>query len=335
MERGIFLLKRRKRSLWRRRHTTFLFFGLIILLGATSPFIWRMDRLRQAESAYDVPRAKEELAWWEAHGGPFNQLAIIRDVSLWLELNAGGDDLESKLSMYPDEKHQFWLFLLSMQKGKMTEAQNVLNLMGKTPLAQLGHGMLLIAQGDTEESSHLLAETEIDWKTMSMQAQAMRHLTLAQSAMILGDHQVTQTELEAAQRLQPNNPACLTVAFNIAIGEGQWTKAQELSQIIGTQTWRPKNTLFETKKAVLAIHDDNSQELSDSLSSLKELPQGDAYINYVNGVHALSKGELQDGKALLERALKSGLEGGVKVDAQKSLDQVTARQNADRSLRVL
>lgn len=99
-----------------------------------------------------------------------------------------------------------------------------------------------------------------------------------------------------------------------------------------TQTWRPKNTLFETKKALLAIHENNMQELSDSLSELKELPRGDACINYVNGVHALSKGQLQEGKSLLERALKSGLEGGLKVDAQKSLDQVTSRQNADRIL---
>ncbi|HUS88943.1 MAG TPA: hypothetical protein VMW91_06175 [Desulfosporosinus sp.] len=73
--------------------------------------------------------------------------------------------------------------------------------------------------------------------------------------------------------------------------------------------------------------------LGGSISALTELPQGDACINYVNGVHALSKGQLQEGKSLLERALKSGLEGGLKADAQKSLDQVTSRQNADRILR--
>jgi uncharacterized protein HemY len=190
-----------------------------------------------------------------------------------------------------------------------------------------------MAKGEVEESSRILAEAELDWKIMPKQAQVLRHLTLAQAAMIRGDHQVIQTELEAAQRLEPNNPACLSVAFDIAIGEGQWAKAQELSRIIATQTWYPKNTLFETKKAVLAIHENNIQELSDSLSALKELPRGDACINYVNGVQALSKGQLQEGKSLLERALKSGLEGGLKADAQKSLDQVTSRQNADRILR--
>ena len=331
-ERGIVLLKRRKRSPWKRRQTTFLLLFLIILIVTTSPYVRRIDRLRQAESVYDVQKVKEELLWWEVHGGLFNQLAIIRDASLWLELNVGGENLEAKLAMYQDEKHQFWLFLLNLQKGKLTEAQNVLNLLDKTPLGQLGQGMMSMAKGDEEESSRLLAEAEQDWKTMSKHAQALRHLTLAHAAIIMGDHQVTQIELEAAQRLEPNNPACLSVAFDLAIGEGQWAKAQELSRIIVTQTWYPKNTLFETKKAVLAIRENNMQELSDSLSALKELPRGDACINYVNGVHALSKGQLQEGKSLLERALNSGLEGGLKTDAQKSLDQVNSRQNAERIL---
>jgi predicted Zn-dependent protease len=301
----------------------------------TSPFVWRMDRLRQAENLYDFPRVKAELQWWEVHGGLLNKLGIIRDASLWLELNIGGEDLESKLAMYQDEKHQFWLFLLNMQKGKLTEAQNVLNLLDKTPLGQLGYGLISMVQGDVEESSRLLAEAELDWKTMSRQAQALRHLTLAQAAMVMGDNQVTQTELEAAQRLEPYNPACLSMAFDIALEKGQWVEAQELSQIIMTQTWRPKNTLFETKKAVLAIYEDNMRELSDSLSVLKDLPQGDACINYVNGINALSKGQLPEGKSLLEQALKSGLEGGLRVDAQKSLDQLTERQNTDRFLRAI
>lgn len=326
------MLKRRKRSLWRRRHTTFLLLLLIILAVTTTPYIWRMDRLRNAESVYDVQKVKEELQWWEVHGGLFKKLGIIKDASLWYELNVGGENLEYKLAMYQDEKHQFWLFLHNLQKGEMTEAQDVLNLLGKTPLGQLGHGMISIAIGDVEESSRILAEAELEWKAMPNHAQALRHLTLAHAAMIMGDYQVTQIELEAARRLEPNNPAYLSVALDIAIGEGQWAKAQELSRIIATQTWYPKNTLFETKKAVLAIHENNIQELSNSLSVLKELPRGDACINYVNGVHALSKGQLQEGKSLLERALKSGLEGGLRVDAQKSLDQVNSRQNAEQSL---
>lgn len=332
MERGIILSKLSKRSLKRRRQTTYLLLLLIVLSVLISPFVWRMNRLRVAESGYDFQTVKEELQWWEEHGSLLNHLGIIRDASLRYQLNIGGDNLESELAMYQDEKHQFWLFLLNLRNGKTIEAQNVLNLLDQKPLGTLGQGLILMAKGDVEESVQLLAEVEQDWKSMSKEAQALRHLTLAQAGMIMGDRQVTQTELAAAQSLNPNNPAYVPMAFDIAIGEGQWRKALELSQIIATQTWRPKNTLFETKKALLAIHENNTQELSDSLSALTELPQGKASIDYINGIRVINTGQLQEGKALLERALDSGLEGRLKADAQKSLDQVIARQNADRSL---
>lgn len=322
-----------KNSQRRRRQTTFLLLLSIIFLLIVGPFVWRVEQLRRAESVYDVQKVNEELQWLEVHGGLLNKLTLINDAKLWFELNVGSKDLESELTMYQDEKHRFWLFLLNLQDGKMTEAQNVLGPMGMTPLGQLGQGLMSLSKGDAEESRRLLAEMEVDWGKLPRQEQVLRHLTLAQAAMIMGDHQSTQAELEAAQGLEPNNPACLSVAFDIAIGEGQWAKALELSHSIDAQTWRSKTTLFETKKAVLAISENNMQELSDSLASLKELPQGDACINYVNGIQALNKGQLQEGKNLLERALKSGLDGGLKADAQIALEQVTARQKADQVLR--
>jgi hypothetical protein len=327
------LSKRRKHSFRRRRYTTFLLLFLLIITVTTSPFVWRLDRLRRAESDYGVQRVKEELQWWEVHGGLLNQLAVIRDARFWLYLNVGGENLEFELAMDQDEKHQFWLFLMKLQKGQVAEAQNVLNRLDKTPLGQLGQGIMSMTKGDVEESRRLLGETEMDWKTIPKQAQVLRHLTLAQAAVIMGDHQVTQTELKGAQRLEPNNPVCLSMAFDIAIGDARWAQAQELSGIIEAQTWRPKNTLFETKRAVLAIHNNDMQALTECLSALKELPTGEASINYVKGVQALSKGQLQEGQSFLVGALKIGLEGGLKVDAQKSLDQVTSRQNADRALR--
>ncbi len=326
------MLKKQKRSHWRRRRNTLLFFLLIILGVMASPFIWRLERLSAAQNVYDFQTVKEELLWWQAYGGVFNKLNTITDASLWLELNTGKENLEAYFDPN-NEKHQFWLFLHKTQKGELAEAQNVLSRLDNILLGQLGQAMLAVAKGDAEESRRILAETQHDWDTMPKRAQVLRHLTLAKAAMISGDQALTQIELEAAQQLEPNNPACLLMAFDKAIGEGRWAKARELSRIIATQTWHPKNTLFETKRAVLAIHENNVQELSDSLHALEDLPLGDACIDYVNGVYALSQGQLQEGKALLERALNSGLEGSLKADAQKSLDQVTARQNAERILR--
>ena len=305
----------------------------IIFILSVGPFVWRTEQLRQAESVYDVQKVSEELHWLEVHGGLLNKLGLIIDARLWLELNVGSKDLESKLTMYQDEKHRFWLFLLNLQEGKMTEAQNTLELMGKTPLGQLGQGLISLSKGDAEESRRILAELEVDWTKLPRHEQALRHLTLAQAAMIMGDYLSTQSELEAAYDLEPNNPACLSVAFDIAIGEGQWEKALELSRSIVAQTWRPKTTLFETKRAMLAIRESNTKDLADSLASLKALPRGDACVNYVNGIQALSKGQLQEGKSLLERALKSGLDGEVKTDAQKALQQVKERQTVDQVLR--
>lgn len=326
------MLKKRKRSLWRRRRTRLLLLIIIIFVVMASPFVWRLASLRAAQNVYDFQRVEEELQWWEGYGSVFNNLIFIKDASLWLGLNTGKENLENILDIN-NEKHQFWLFLLKMQKGEITEAQDVLNLLDNTLLCQLGQAMIAMANGDVEESNRLLAETKHDWHNMPKQAQVLRHLTLAKAAMINGDQQLTQTELEEAQQLDPHNPACLLMAFDKAIGEGQWAKAKEIYQIIATQTWYRNSTLFETKRAILAVHENNMQELSDSLHTLEALPQGSACIDYVNGIYALSKGQLQEGKALLKRALNSGLEGGLKADAQQALDQVISRQNADPILR--
>jgi len=308
---------------------------MIIIVLIVGPFGWRIEQLGHAESVYDVQRVSEELQWLDGHGGLLNKLELIADARLWLGLNIGSKDLESKLAMYQDEKHQFWLFLLNLQNGKITEAQNVLGPMGQTPLGQLGQGLISLSKGDAAESHRLLAGSGTDWGKLPRQEQTLRHLTLAQAAMIMGDQLSTQSELEAAQGLEPNNPACLSMAFDIAIEEGQWARALELSHSIVAQTWRPKTTLFETEKAVLAIHENYLQELSDSLAALKGLPRGDACISYVKGIQALDKGQLQEGRNLLESALKSGLDGGLKADAQKAVDQITERQKADKGLRLV
>jgi len=294
-----------------------------------------MERLREADSNYNVHEVQAQLQWLDVHGGLFNRLELIKDVKLRLELNVGSKDLEPKLAEYQDKKHRFWLLLLYLQEGKLTAAQNVLVQFVNTPLGQLGQGLMLLSKGDVDESRRLLVEKEIDWNSLTLKEQSLRHLTLAQAAMMLGDDQSTLADLKAAQELEPNNPACLSVEFDVAIRQGQWAKALELSRLIDAQTWRPKNMLYETKKAVLAIHENNVEGLSASLSALKVLPQGETYIYYLNAIQALDQGQLQEGKDLLKRALNNGLDGGLKADAQKALEQITLRQKADQVLRVV
>lgn len=137
------VVKKQKR---RRRRTTLLLLLLIILGVMSSPFIWRLERLSAAQNAYDFETMKEELQWWEAHGGVFNKLSTIRDASLWLELNTGKENLEAKFNLN-NKKHQFWLFLHKIQKGEFSEAQSVLNRLDNPVLGQLGQAMLAIAEG--------------------------------------------------------------------------------------------------------------------------------------------------------------------------------------------
>lgn len=326
-------MKRHKRSSRRRRQITFLLLITILIVFAVGPFVFRLARLSQAKNDYDVRKVQDELLWMEKYGSILNNLEFTRETKLWLELNLGIKDVEQKLASYQDERHQYWLAMYFMQAGNLSKAQNLLQTMSPSPRSGLGKGILSLAKGDAKQTRELLAETVADWKSMTRQEQCIRHLTLAQAALILEDDMSTKAEFEVAQQLDPKNPACLSVGFDMALVQGQWTKALELSRLIDDQTWRPQNSLYLTKRAILSIHENNMQGLSDSLTSLKELPQGDASINYVNGINALSKGQLQEGKTLLELALKSGLEGEVQADAQKALEQVSERQNADQVLR--
>jgi len=330
------LLRLRNRGLRSRWKTVLLLLMAILLILTVGPFVWRMQQLKHAKSVYDVQKVQEELLWIEKNASLIKNLEIIRDTKLWLALNVGSKDVdEFELATYQDEKHQFWLYLYYLREGKLSNAQDVLNKMSESSLKSLGNGLMSISKGDAQQSRRLLTETNEDWKALSIDEQTLRHLTIAQAAMIEGDFQTTKTELKAAQNLNTKNPACLSLAFDVAIEEEQWAKAIELSQLIDAQTWRPGNTLYETKKAILAIHEGNIIGLSNNLAALKELPQGEACITYVNGIRVLEEGELEDGKSLLERAIEDGLVGELNVDAQKAINQINERLKADQSLRAI
>ena len=305
----------------------------IVFIFTAGPFVWRVEQIIHAKSVYDVQMVKEELLWLEKNAGFINNLEIIKDTKLWLELNVGGKDLESKLATYKDNKHQFWLYLLNLQEGNDITAQNILDKLNESSLKLLGKGLMLLAKGDAQQARLLL--TNLNWEKLSNEEKTLGHLSLAKAAMNLGDYQYAQTELKAAQQINRHNPACLSIAFDLAIEEEQWTKAAELSQSIDAQSWRSRNTIYETKKAILAIIEGNEPRLSDSLATLEELPEGEVYIQYVNGIQALEQGQLEEGKYLLTGALKKGLNGELKVDAQKALDQVIDRQRADVNLRAI
>lgn len=329
------MIRQQKRGLGSRWKKVSLLL-LAILFMVMGPFVWHIQQLKQAKSIYDVDKVQEELVWIEKKASILKKLAIIKDTKLWLALNTGSQNIdEVELTADQDVDHKFWLYLYYLQDAKQSNAQDVLNKISESSLQSLGKGLMSISEGHVQEAKRILTDTEIDWQSLSVDEQATRHLALAQVGMIGGDYQTARTELQAAQKLAPNNPACLSIAFDLALGEEQWANAIELCQLIDAQTWRQANTLYETKKALLAIHEGNIASLNESLDSLKKLSQGDACIKYVNGIKALNEGDLGEGKNLLGQALKDGLEGEIISDAQSTLDQINERQKADQKLRAV
>lgn len=329
------MAKRKRHSMQRRRRIVIVTLLIVLFVVLCGPILWSIGRLKQAKDDYDVLGVSSELHRLESYDWLLDRVGFIKDAKLWLALNLDDRDLTIELSGYQDDKHWFWLFLYDLQKGDISGAQSVLAKMGKTTRGQLGQGLVELSQGNAKEAKKLLVETTLDWKSLSRQELTLRYLTLAHADLDLDDLPSAHTELAEAKHLDPANPAALTTEFDLAMKEEQWTKAYELSHAIQAQTWRPKSSLFETQKALLALRLDNKKDLADCLSVLENLTQGESLINYVKGVQALMKGNVQEGKSLLQNALKEGLEGQSKSDALVALDQINKRQNVDPILKSL
>lgn len=328
-------MKRYKRGQRNRRKKMVLFVLVLALMVAVGPFVWHATHLRHAKDNYDVEKVQQELIWFKKFGGPIRNLEMIVDSELWLDLTMGTEGGESKLESYQDDQHQFWLYELYLREGNLTKAQRILDTLSEKNLNSLGKGLMLMATGDSEQCRKLLGDSDANWSKMPLAEQTLRYLTIAQANLALGDQPAVQSALEAAQDLNPNNPACLTAAFDLAIKEEQWTKADELSRSIDAQSWRPPNVLYETKKAILALHTGNQTNFAQCLSTLGKLPQGDIYVDYVKGILAINDGDLDEGRGLLENALTNGLEGDLRSDAQNAVNQISEREQADPNLRAV
>lgn len=326
-------MKRYKRGARNRRRAGFLLLLILVFIAAAGPFLWHGEQLRTAKRNYDLEKVQRELGWFSKFGGPLKHLALVRDGELWLDLNLGTEGVEGKLQAYADDQHQFWLSVFYLREGDLSKGEKVLAGLSEKNLEALGQGLLLLARGDYEGCRQGLGGNAVNWAKLRPEEQTLRYLTLGRGNLALGDLEAAQSALDAAQDLNPQNPACLMLAFDLAIKKEQWTKADELSQAIDAQTWRPLNPVYETKKALLALQLGNQKNFDLSLTALGELPQGEVRADYLKGIAAIKEGDLAKGKGLLEKALTKGLEGELRSDAQKAVDQIRERQQAEQSLR--
>lgn len=324
---------RLKRS--RRKQLRLILIGLLLtcFMVLISLLGWHTDKLIAAKSSFDLTEAEYQLTWFQKHGSFLNKMSFIKDINLWNQLNRGADNnLIEKLKASSDDSHLFWLMQIQLQKGNIAEASQTLTKISSPTLRNLAEGVIALGNGQIEQAGTLLNDNKIKWSSLSKNDQTLRHLALTQVDLAMNEPQKANDELKTAQLLEPDNPACLSLSLSMAIWDKEWSKAQEIMKKIDAQTWRSVNPVYLTEKAILKVAL-NEPGLNEVLSQLTNFPKGQSFINYVQGIQALGKGDLSGGKIYLERALQSGLDGAFKLDAQQALDLAQARLNADKSLK--
>ncbi|MHB8124813.1 MAG: tetratricopeptide repeat protein [Desulfitobacteriaceae bacterium] len=283
---------------------------------------------------YKFAQVQAEIDWLRLRGGIFNKLNVINDVDLWLKLNLGRTNgLDEALISRKDSKHIFWLFLLKLQQNQLGEAQTVLNEISDNQQYLLSQGLLALASGNPQQTIDIWENHTNELGHLTRSSQTLWHLAMAQ-AEIATNIQLDQArnELQCAQTLEPKNPACLTVAFEIALKTRDWDQAVLISKMIDEQK-SIKNPGFLTEKAILALQIQDNALLESSLAELKTIPKGLNYVNYILGIQALSQGDLDQGKSYLRGALQNGLDGIFMADAQQALAQTEIRLNSEKDLR--
>lgn len=308
-----------------------------LLLSALAPFAWHMNKLALATGDYQVEEAKTEMNWFAQHGGVLNRLSVLRDQALWLRLVQGGDQgagqsLDQILAQYQDNRHRFWLFLWEIKQGDLGKAKRELDQISEPSQRALGAGILALAAGEVDKAKEAL---NTSGRGLSRSEEALWHLTWVELAMNLEDGEKADTELKAAEKLGSQNPAYLDMAYAHALWSRKWAEAKRISQVIDAQAWRPVNRYYLVTKALLAVQLEDFSEVQKVLGRLQGQSGSAMYVDYIQGVFSLSQGDAAIGKARLEKALQSGLDGHFKEDATKALSQLEERLAADKSLRVL
>ena len=235
--------------------------------------------------------------------------------------------------MENDDKHFFWLFILKIQQNQFEEAQQTLTKIKDSSQLLLAQGLFALATNDPQKTLQLWENKTSMLKDLTRSNQTLLHLAMAQAEIVTGNQQdQAQIELQRAQSLEPKNPACLMVAFEIALKSRDWDQAVLISKLIDEQM-SIKDLNFLTQKAILALQSQDVSMLETSLAELKNMPKGLNYVNYTLGIQALSRGDLDQGKSFLSNAIQNGLDGIVLLDAQQALAQTEMRLNAKKSLR--
>jgi hypothetical protein len=307
-----------------------LILGLIIWLAS---FFWHTWKLSFYQRNYEFAKVETEIDWLRLHSGVLANHTVINDADTWLKLNLGQTKgLDEALITSTDKKHIFWRFLLEIKQNRLKEAGTVLHEITDKQYNLLGQGLLALASGKPQETIDLWKNNTDELVYLSKSNQTLWHLAMAQAEIAMNEFDQAKKELQYAQKIEPKNPACLTIAFEIALKTRDWDQAVTISKMIEEHTYL-KNPVLLTERALLALQIQDSALLDSLLSELKLSTKGFNYVNYIKGMQALSQGDLGLGKSYLNDALKNGLDGIFKADAQQALAETKMRLNSEMGLR--
>ena len=313
-----------------------MFIVIIITFITLSSLVIHISKLNTAKNNFDIPTVKQELDWFKKKASWMRYFPLIRDGEFWLKLNLGQtDSLEPELSRFQDDKHLFWLLQLKLQKNDIEGAKADLKKIKSTALTHLAEALLAVAQSKYEKAQEIINKMDAQSQKLSLNDQVLKDLTLSRTEMILGNQTAAKQALERAGKIAPNHPAVLRVNFDMALWSGDWKNAWEISRRLETLSWWSPDTLFLVQKGILALHIGENSAFEEVLEMLNELPGGSGYRSYLLGIRYLSRGDLVQGKAYLEIALKGGIVGQVKFDAEQALNQVQKRQSAQPALNIV
>jgi predicted Zn-dependent protease len=299
--------------------------GLIIWLA---PFFWHRSKLSYNQRNYEFAQLQAEIDWLRLHGGFLAKSTVINDADIWLKLNLGQTKgLDEALIDQKDDKHLFWRFLLKIQQNELREAQEILNKITDNCQNLLGQGLLALAAGKPQETIDLWENKTDEFKHLTKSNLTLYHLAMAQAEIALNELDLAKKELQYAQKLEPKNPACLTIAFEIALKTRDWNKAVTISKMT-----KNENPIYLTEKALLALQLKDSDLLESTLSELKFQTTELNYINYIKGIQALSQGNLDLGKSFLSNTVRNGLDGILMADVQQALAETKMRLNSETGL---
>lgn len=291
---------------------------------------WHILKLRSAQDRFDLLQVNTELSWFEHKAPWLKKIPLIRDSALWLALNQGEDVSDQDILIQHDDKHRLWLLQVKLQKNKIAEANEVLTTVSSASIQDLGQALIDLAQGKYDVSSQKL-NAIMDSK-LTKEEKVLKILALSRCWVGQGNGAEAQKEWDKAHNIAPTHPLVIKEEFDLALMNSDWQKAEQLLSQLEAFPGVAHNLEFQTKKALLYLTLRENSQWEDIFNNFNQTPEGKPYKAYLLGVKYYQAGDWKLSQASLKEALTGQISAAVRQDAEKALEQVYERLNAEAQL---